>query len=318
MIQERSLWKLILLSVVTCGIYSIYFWYQFDRDVNLICEGDGEQPMSYLLVVVLSVLTCSIFLWYWYYKKANRLQANARRYGMEIQENGTTVILWFLIGGWFFFVGIFVGYHILIKNINRLAEAYNHDVQPKEEVDFYSRPSDYRRMEDERYGDEQMQRSDARYPEEVFDIGYEKRSERTESFQTVNQMAPEEEIREEFQGEEEKGYLYGVTGEYAGVKLSIDDGKSVIIGRNPQECNLIVKGRQVSRKHCSVTYAPDQDRYLFVDYSSNGTYLSEDDSRLPSYRELVLRPGTTVYLGTREISFCLGGLGEKEGKDKQR
>lgn len=40
-------------------------------------------------------------------------------------------------------------------------------------------------MEDERYGDEQMQRSDARYPEEVFDIGYEKRSERTESFQTV-------------------------------------------------------------------------------------------------------------------------------------
>ena len=38
MIQERSLWKLILLSVVTCGIYSIYFWYQFDRDVNLICE----------------------------------------------------------------------------------------------------------------------------------------------------------------------------------------------------------------------------------------------------------------------------------------
>ena len=180
MIQERSLWKLILLSVVTCGIYSIYFWYQFDRDVNLICEGDGEQPMSYLLVVVLSVLTCSIFLWYWFYKQANRLQANARRYGMEIQENGTTVILWFLIGGWFFFVGIFVGYHILIKNINRLAEAYNHDVQPKEEVDFYSRPSDYRRMEDERYGDEQMQRSDARYPEEVFDIGYEKRSERTD------------------------------------------------------------------------------------------------------------------------------------------
>ena len=104
MIQERSLLKYILLSLVTCGIYSIYFWYQFDRDVNTVCEGDGKQPMSYLAVVVLSVVTCSIFLWYWYYKQAERLQGMPSLWGEDSGKwrHSVAVVLgrWMVLGDW--------------------------------------------------------------------------------------------------------------------------------------------------------------------------------------------------------------------------
>lgn len=317
MIQERSLLKYILLSLVTCGIYSIYFWYQFDRDVNTVCEGDGKQPMSYLAVVALSVVTCSVFLWYWYYKQAERLQGNAPRYGVKIQENGATVLLWFLVGGWFLGIGVLVGDYILMRNLNELARVYNDaDQGPRpDNRAFYSRPS----------GCQEVGRPQGRLEYEQADKHREKNpwpqgggeveTGQTLSFQRGtgawgqgHNLSGAE--REENSVELPKvGVIYGLSGEYAGAQISMDDGKSVIIGRSPQECNLIVKGDQVSRKHCSVTYDPGQDDYLVVDYSSNGTYLADDDSRLASYREERLRPGTRIYLGTKAVRFCLGEPG---------
>ena len=35
MIQEnRRLWKLLLFTIPTLGIYNIYFWYRFTKDLN--------------------------------------------------------------------------------------------------------------------------------------------------------------------------------------------------------------------------------------------------------------------------------------------
>ena len=62
---------------------------------------------------------------FWYYKLGNRLAANAPRYGMSFQENGTTIILWCIIGAFVCGIGPFVAMHILIKNTNAICAAYN-------------------------------------------------------------------------------------------------------------------------------------------------------------------------------------------------
>ena len=40
--DNRSFWVYLLLSIVTCGLYSIYFWYVYVEDLNTMFYGDGE------------------------------------------------------------------------------------------------------------------------------------------------------------------------------------------------------------------------------------------------------------------------------------
>lgn len=64
-------------------------------------------------------------MYVWYYGLGNRLAENAPRYNLNFQENGTTVLLWVLFGSFLCGIGPFVAMHIIIKNTNALASAYN-------------------------------------------------------------------------------------------------------------------------------------------------------------------------------------------------
>lgn len=123
--SNRSLVKYILLTLVTCGIYGLYFFYKLSKDVNVICAGDGKKTAGMLKLYLLSLITCGIYMYVWYYGLGNRLAENAPRYNLNFQENGTTVLLWVLFGSFLCGIGPFVAMHIIIKNTNALASAYN-------------------------------------------------------------------------------------------------------------------------------------------------------------------------------------------------
>ena len=122
---DRSLLAYILLTIITCGIYSFYFIYKLAYDVNIACEGDGESTSGLVKFIVFSIITCGLYAYYWYYSLGNRLASNASRYGMNFQENGTTVLLWLIFGSFLCGIGAFVAMHILIKNTNAICNAYN-------------------------------------------------------------------------------------------------------------------------------------------------------------------------------------------------
>lgn len=124
MIKQRSLLTFILLSIVTCGIYGIVFMYKYAEDVNTVCAGDGKHTQNYIVAILLSIITCGIYSFVWYYGIGNRLQENAPRYGINFSENGTTVLLWMILGS-YIVIGPFVAMNILIKNMNALGQAYN-------------------------------------------------------------------------------------------------------------------------------------------------------------------------------------------------
>lgn len=73
----------------------------------------------------LSGISCGFYSYYWYYKLGNRLQANAPTYGLTFTESGTTVLLWFIVGAIACGIGPLYAMHILMKNTNALATAYN-------------------------------------------------------------------------------------------------------------------------------------------------------------------------------------------------
>lgn len=122
---DRNVIIYLLLTIVTCGIYSLFFFYHMIQDINTACEGDGQRTPGLLAFILLGIITCGIYDIYWYYKVANRLQQNAPRYNMFFTENGTSVLLWMLIGWLLCGIGPLVGLHIIMKNTNALCIAYN-------------------------------------------------------------------------------------------------------------------------------------------------------------------------------------------------
>lgn len=122
---DRSIVMYILLTLVTCGIYGWYFIYCLARDVNTVCAGDGKNTSGLGMYILLSFVTCGIYPIIWMYGLGNRLAANAPRYGMSFQENGSTVLLWYLVGMLLCGIGPLVAMNIVINNTNSLCTAYN-------------------------------------------------------------------------------------------------------------------------------------------------------------------------------------------------
>lgn len=123
--EDRSLILFLILNFITCGLYMFYFVHTASRDANIACAGDGENTSGVVKYFILSILTCGIYSLYWDYALANRLAANGPRYGYTIQENGSTFLLWVLLGGWVCGLGYFVARNITIKNLNKIARGYN-------------------------------------------------------------------------------------------------------------------------------------------------------------------------------------------------
>lgn len=122
--QNRSFVTFLLLTIVTCGIYSLYFWYKYAEDVNRMCAGDGQETTGGGTLILLWLFTCGIYPLIWYYSVGNRLKMNGTRYGVNVQEDGQTILLWTIIG-MFIGIGAYIGAYFLIKNANDVAAAYN-------------------------------------------------------------------------------------------------------------------------------------------------------------------------------------------------
>ena len=105
MIKHRSLAKLIILSMITCGIYGIFFWWGYIDDINEVCVCDGKKSPNLIVVVLLSVFTCGLYYLFWLYKQGERLQAIAPDYGLILKDGGGSVLIQYLLGSFFTSLG---------------------------------------------------------------------------------------------------------------------------------------------------------------------------------------------------------------------
>ncbi len=129
MIARRDFWVVLVLSIITCGIYYWVYLYRMSKDLNTMAGEDG-QTVDPTLVVVLTIITCGIYEYYWLYKMGNRMQNLGRANNIRIDENGTTYLLWKLLGYLICGIGTWVGVYLFIKNFNTLADGYNYHTNP--------------------------------------------------------------------------------------------------------------------------------------------------------------------------------------------
>ena len=97
MIQQRNLATNIILTIVTCGIYGIYWMVTIHNDTSVASE--DPQPTSAGMVVLLSIVTCGIYAYIWTYKQGERLDRACAMRNMPPQDNRGLIYLLLTIFG---------------------------------------------------------------------------------------------------------------------------------------------------------------------------------------------------------------------------
>ncbi|MDA0034972.1 DUF4234 domain-containing protein [Brachyspira hyodysenteriae] len=82
---------MLLLNIVTCGIYYIYWIYQTSVEIKMCSEREDLNPT---LEILLGIITCGLYFKYWYYKYGKivykELPAKA---GMNNTEDKTIILV---------------------------------------------------------------------------------------------------------------------------------------------------------------------------------------------------------------------------------
>ncbi len=122
---NRTPFKVIVFGLLTCGIYRLIAWYSIIIDVNKVCNYDNDNTPGLVKIFVFSILTCGIYEIIWAYNLANRIKYAGEYYNVRINDDGTSFLLFNLLG--LISCGLFtlVAWIHLIQNINRVFEAYN-------------------------------------------------------------------------------------------------------------------------------------------------------------------------------------------------
>lgn len=112
-IQKREIVTAILLTIVTCGIYGIYWFVKLTDESN---EVSGSDAASGALAIVYTLITCGIYTIYWNYKMGQKMHEAGKRYGIEIADNSVLYLILSIFG-----LGI-VNYCLIQSDLNRLAK----------------------------------------------------------------------------------------------------------------------------------------------------------------------------------------------------
>lgn len=112
MIKRRDIVVAIILSIVTCGIYSIVWFVKLTDEINIVSNHTTD--VSGGMSILLTIVTCGIYGWIWYFKMGEKLDEASTVRGMPAQSRG---ILYLVLG--LFGLGI-VSYALMQDSLNKL------------------------------------------------------------------------------------------------------------------------------------------------------------------------------------------------------
>ena len=69
-VQQRNIALCVILSLVTCGIYGLYWFVCMTDDTNTVANEEGT---SGVMALVLTLVTCGLYGLYWAYKCGDKL-----------------------------------------------------------------------------------------------------------------------------------------------------------------------------------------------------------------------------------------------------
>lgn len=124
---NKGLLKLILLSLITFGIYPLVVMSAVSNDINIVASRyDGKKTMHFcLLTFIVAPITFGIAGIVWYHRISNRIGAELQRRGIAYSFSAGTFWGWNVLGAFLFGIGPLVYIHKLFKAVNLMNAHYN-------------------------------------------------------------------------------------------------------------------------------------------------------------------------------------------------
>lgn len=113
-IAPRDIALCVVLSIITCGIYGIYWFVCLVNDLNT--AAGTEQDSTGGVVFLLSIVTCGIYGMYWAYKAGEKVNRIHARCGEMTDSSNAVLYLVLSIFG----LGI-VTYCLIQSELNKVA-----------------------------------------------------------------------------------------------------------------------------------------------------------------------------------------------------
>lgn len=112
MVQERSVGLAIILTLITCGIYGLYWMYAMTNELAYLSD---DPTFTGGKTILFSIITCGIYTLFWYYMLGGKIAIAQMKKGYPAKDDG---VLYIILG--IFGLGI-VSMAIAQSNINKLA-----------------------------------------------------------------------------------------------------------------------------------------------------------------------------------------------------
>lgn len=112
-IQKRDIAMAVVLSIVTCGIYSLYWLVCLTNESNTV--SDDRESANGGLALLYTIITCGIYGYYWNYKMGKKLYEAGKIHGVDISDNSVLYLVLAIFG-----LSI-VNYCLIQSDLNRLA-----------------------------------------------------------------------------------------------------------------------------------------------------------------------------------------------------
>ena len=94
--MNRSIVVSILLSIVTCGIYGIYWFVKLNDELN--AAAGKQNATSGGVAVLLTLVTCGIYGFYWAYKMGENVDIIKSRAGGPEGNSSTLYLILSIFG----------------------------------------------------------------------------------------------------------------------------------------------------------------------------------------------------------------------------
>lgn len=110
--KRRSIVGCIILSIITCGLYYIYWQIVLTNELNRACRVNDT---SGIMVLLLNIITCGLYSYYWSYRCGNKID--------YLQNNPKGITNWLClilhIFGYGFITCCVIQYQLNIEYDNR-------------------------------------------------------------------------------------------------------------------------------------------------------------------------------------------------------
>ncbi len=112
-IPERNIVTCVILSIITCGIYGIYWFICMTDEANAINHEDGVTGgMAFLF----TILTCGIYGIYWAYRMGQKINEAGKLHNKPTGDNSILYLVLSIFG-----LGL-VNYCLMQNDLNRFSK----------------------------------------------------------------------------------------------------------------------------------------------------------------------------------------------------